>query len=63
MVNKTKSVISILTEVGGYAYLRDFKEQKIYSRDLKKLIEDHNRISAELIERAKQNTGIDFLKH
>ncbi|MDP8200896.1 MAG: 8-oxoguanine deaminase [Candidatus Tenebribacter burtonii] len=31
--------------------------------DLKKLIEDHNRISAELIERAKQNTGIDFLKH
>lgn len=30
--------------------------------DLKKLINDHNRISAELIKRAQQNTGIDFLK-
>ena len=29
--------------------------------DQKKLINDHNRISAELIERAQQNTGIDFL--
>lgn len=31
--------------------------------DLKKLINDHNRISAELIKRAQQNTGIDFLKN
>ena len=31
--------------------------------DLQKLIEDHNRISAELIKRAQQNTGIDFLKN
>ena len=31
--------------------------------DLKKLINDHNRISEELIKRAQQNTGIDFLKH
>ncbi len=30
--------------------------------DLKKLIIDHNKISAELIERAQQNTGIGFLK-
>ena len=30
--------------------------------DLKKLISDHNRISAELIQRAQKNTGIDFLK-
>ncbi len=31
--------------------------------DLKKLIEDHNKISTGLIERAKQNTGINFLKN
>jgi len=31
--------------------------------DMQKLIEDHNRISTELIRKAHQNTGIDFLKH
>ncbi|MDP8204875.1 MAG: 8-oxoguanine deaminase [Candidatus Tenebribacter mawsonii] len=31
--------------------------------DLKKLIKEHNRISAELIRKAQQNTGIDFLKN
>ena len=30
--------------------------------DLKKLMEDHNKISTGLIERAQKNTGIDFLK-
>ncbi len=30
--------------------------------DLKKLINDHNKISNELIKRSQQNTGIDFLR-